>query len=122
MTQIPRGSKDLVCPLHSKTMERVCHMCPLWVQVRGKDANSGKEIDQWNCSLAWLPTLLIENAKQTRSAAAATESFRNEMVRYPALEFARQMAIMRGDAGSQKIEPPRLQEVEQPKLVSVASD
>ena len=43
--------------------------------------NTGKDIDNWGCSIAWLPHLLIENANQTREAGAATESFRNEMVK-----------------------------------------
>jgi len=43
--------------------------------------NTGKEIDEWGCSIAWLPHLLIENAGQVRQGAAATESFRNEMVK-----------------------------------------
>lgn len=62
-------------------MKRVCHKCPLWRQIRGRNPNTGQEIDEWNCSLAWLPTLLIEVAQQSRSGAAATEGFRNEMVK-----------------------------------------
>lgn len=78
--QIPRGDEDLVCPMHHKPMSEVCHKCPLWTHVRVKNPNTGEEIDQWNCSWAWLPMLLIENAQQVRQGAAATESFRNEMV------------------------------------------
>jgi len=32
-------------------------------------------------NIKWLPMLLIENANQVRQGAAATESFRNEMVK-----------------------------------------
>jgi hypothetical protein len=78
--QIPRGHEGLVCPLHKKPMETVCHKCPLWTHVRGANPNTGEEVDRWDCSLAWLPMLLIENAQQMRQAGAATESFRNEMV------------------------------------------
>ena len=39
------------------------------------------EVDEWVCSLASLPMLLIENAQQTRQAGAATESMRNEIVK-----------------------------------------
>ncbi len=55
--------------------------CNWFIQVRGMDPNTGKEVDEWGCSIAWLPHLLIENAKETRQGAAATESFRNEMVK-----------------------------------------
>lgn len=80
MIQIPLGPPNLVCPLHRKAMVKVCHKCPLWVMVRGKDPQSEKEIDEWNCSLSWLPTLLIENAQMSRQTGAAVESFRNEVV------------------------------------------
>jgi hypothetical protein len=80
MAQIPRGTEGLTCPLHKKDMSTVCHKCPLWVQLRGKNPQSNEEIDRWDCSLALLPMLIIEGAQQTRQAGAAIESFRNEMV------------------------------------------
>ena len=67
------------CPLVKK--DCVGLECSWFIQVRGTDPNTGKEVDEWGCSIAWLPHLLIENAKETRQGAAATESFRNEMVR-----------------------------------------
>lgn len=33
-----------------------------------------------DCSIKWLPVLLIESSKETRQAAAAVESLRNENV------------------------------------------
>ena len=81
MPQIPRGPENLYCPLWQKSMFKVCHTCPLWIQLRGKSSNTGMEVDEWVCSLASLPMLLIENAQQTRQAGAATESMRNEIVK-----------------------------------------
>lgn len=78
--QIPRGPDDMTCPLHREPMENVCHTCPWWVKIRGMDPNTGTEIDQWNCAIAWGPMLAINVAQQARQGAAATESFRNEMV------------------------------------------
>lgn len=43
--------------------------------------NTGKEVDEWGCAIAWLPVLMIENSQQQRSTGAAVESFRNEMVK-----------------------------------------
>lgn len=75
------------CPLGAKCEEakivegkQVLFRCPWYVQVRGKDPQSDKEIDQWSCAIAWMPILLIENAKEVRQHAAATESFRNQVV------------------------------------------
>ena len=79
--QIPRAEDGLVCPYHQKDTADVCHRCPKWVQLRGQDPQTGGEIDRWSCSDALLPLLLIENAQQVRQHAAATESFRNEMVK-----------------------------------------
>lgn len=81
MAQIPRGPDNLVCPLHKKSMETVCHRCPWWTQVRGKNPNTGDDVDRWDCSLALLPMLMIENSQQSRQNGAATESMRNELVR-----------------------------------------
>lgn len=68
------------CPLNNfepcKQME-----CAWFMQVRGHNPNTGAEVDEWACSMAWLPMLLIENSQQQRQTGAAVESFRNEMVR-----------------------------------------
>lgn len=67
------------CPLMQK--ECIQLQCNWFIQVRGKNMNTGLDVDEWGCSVAWLPHLLIENANQTREAGAAIESFRNETVR-----------------------------------------
>lgn len=55
--------------------------CAWFMQVRGHNPNTGAEVDEWACSMAWLPILLIENSQQQRGTGAAVESFRNEMVK-----------------------------------------
>jgi hypothetical protein len=55
--------------------------CAWFIQVRGTNPNTGKEVDEWACSMAWMPMLMIENSQQQRSTGAAVESFRNEMVK-----------------------------------------
>ncbi len=81
MKQIPRGPDDLYCPQWRKRMSTVCHTCPLWMQLRGVNPNTGEAVDQWQCAWASLPMLMVENAQQSRQNGAATESMRNEMVR-----------------------------------------
>ena len=67
------------CPLNGfepcKQLE-----CAWFIKVAGMNPNTGKEIEEWGCSMGWLPILLIENAQQSRQTGAAVESFRNEMV------------------------------------------
>lgn len=77
------------CPLGAKCEEvktdnsgkQYIARCPWYIMVRGTDINTGKEVDDWGCAIAWLPTLLINTANESRKGVAATESFRNEMVK-----------------------------------------
>ena len=55
--------------------------CAWFLKISGKDPQSNKDIDEWGCSMAWLPIMMIENSQQQRSTGAAVESFRNEMVK-----------------------------------------
>lgn len=55
--------------------------CAWFMKVRGNNPNTGEEIDDYGCSIAWLPVLMIENSQQQRHTGAAIESFRNEMVK-----------------------------------------
>ena len=68
------------CPLNKfepcKQLE-----CAWFIQIRGTNPNTGKDIDEWGCSMAWMPVLMIENSMQQRHTGAAVESFRNEMVK-----------------------------------------
>lgn len=75
------------CPLGAKCEEvkmengkPVLYRCPWYIQVKGYDTNTGKEVGEWGCAIAWMPTLLINTANEARQGAAATESFRNEVV------------------------------------------
>ena len=55
--------------------------CAWFMKIAGTNPNTGKEVEEWGCSMAWMPMLMIENSQQQRSTSAAVESFRNEMVK-----------------------------------------
>jgi len=55
--------------------------CAWFMKVRGTNPNTGEEVDDYGCSMAWLPVLMIENSRQQNQTGAAVESFRNEMVK-----------------------------------------
>lgn len=55
--------------------------CAWFLKIRGTNPNTGQDVDDWGCSIAWLPILMIENSQQQRQTGAAVESFRNEMVK-----------------------------------------
>lgn len=90
--QIKQGT---FCPLLKKDCVQL--QCNWFIQVRGMNPNTGKEVDEWGCSIAWLPHLLIENANQTRQAGAATESFRNEFVKSAEATINTMVAIARSN-------------------------
>lgn len=55
--------------------------CAWFLKIQGANPNTGEQVDEWGCSMAWLPVLMIENSQQQRQTGAAVESFRNEMVK-----------------------------------------
>jgi hypothetical protein len=71
--------KGNFCPLLKK--ECIGLECAWITQIRGTNPNTGAEIDEWGCSIGWLPVLLVEGSNQQRHTTAAVESFRNETVR-----------------------------------------
>jgi hypothetical protein len=68
------------CPLDSFNPCRQLE-CAWFMKLRGTNPNSGEDVDEWGCSMAWLPVLMIENSQQQRQTSASVDSFRNEMVR-----------------------------------------
>jgi hypothetical protein len=55
--------------------------CAWFMKVAGSNPNTGKEVEEWGCSMAWLPIMVLENSQMQRQTGAAVESFRNEMVK-----------------------------------------
>lgn len=94
--QVPMGPKNLKCPLYRKPMSEVCHECPMWTCIKGKDPQSGEDLDRWECAYALAPLLQIEVARNVRQVQAATESFRNEMIK------AQTALIQQGEAMKQQ--------------------
>jgi hypothetical protein len=67
------------CPLLKK--DCVGLQCAWFTRIQGVDMNTGNQVDEYQCAIAWMPMLLIENSGQQRQTSAAVESFRNEMVK-----------------------------------------
>lgn len=71
------------CPLGSKCEEikdGKIHRCAWFTQLAGTNPQTGEQLNERGCAMAWLPVLLVENSQQQRATGAAVESFRNEMV------------------------------------------
>jgi hypothetical protein len=54
--------------------------CAWFIQMTGTNPQTGEQVDEWGCSVALLPMLMIENARESSQTGAAVESFRNVMV------------------------------------------
>jgi hypothetical protein len=72
------------CPLGSECEEAKdgkIYRCRWYIEVKGKHPQTGEDINEWDCSMAWLPTLTLEMSRTNRGQTSALESFRNEMVK-----------------------------------------
>jgi hypothetical protein len=72
---MPKDVTEKTCPLG-----HTCATCLWHVHLYGQHPQTGALLDNWGCAIAYLPVLLVEGSQQTKQAAAAIESFRNEMV------------------------------------------
>lgn len=82
---------EMVCPLNGalcikgkredfpKDKAGQAHQCRWWVHLYGKDPQSDKTVDQWDCAMAWLPTTSIEGSQMTRQLTSTLDEHRTEM-------------------------------------------
>ena len=76
---MPIFDPDGKCPLLNKKC--IKHQCVWYIMLQGKNPQSGQNVQEWGCSIAWIPLLLVENTGKQVQTNAAVESFRNEMVK-----------------------------------------
>jgi len=80
---------EMVCPLNGKMCiggrrsdfpkDKMGNLlqCRWWIHLYGKDPQSEKTIDQWDCSIAWFPTLQTEVAQMERHTTASIDKLAN---------------------------------------------
>lgn len=79
-------TKTAICPLLRKPCIGID--CEWHAHLLGLNPQTGADVDNSMCSIRALPMLLVENARQVRDGAAATESMRNEIVRASGAQVA----------------------------------
>jgi hypothetical protein len=85
----------ITCPLGSEC-ERIngdhIERCAWFIELEGKHPQTGKEIRESKCAMAWQPLLIIEGNAESRGASAAIQSLRNETIKRQekALEVVRE--------------------------------
>lgn len=70
--------RKYICPILKK--ECIGLECSWIIKMEGYDINTGQKLNEWTCTVAALPKLLIENAGMQRQTGAAIDSFKDEMV------------------------------------------
>ncbi len=77
MEAFPAPPKDKYCPQWRRKMSAVCPTCIKWIKLRGTCANTGREVDGFQCAdvAQFMGTLAVSD--QVRQAGIATESMRN---------------------------------------------
>lgn len=51
--------------------------CRWWQHIAGKDPQSEKQVDFWDCAIAWLPTTTLEAAQRAHQAGASIDKVAN---------------------------------------------
>jgi hypothetical protein len=90
-----------VCPLLKK--ECIEHQCAWYTHVLGKNPQTAKDMDHWDCAVKWLPLLITESARQTHNVAASVDSMRNEVIE-------RQDVLNNAVGRARPQTPPRLED------------
>jgi len=68
---------DDLCPFDKQPC--VKHQCKLYLGLIGSNPQTGEPAKEYDCAINWQVVVTLEGNKETRQAAAATESFRNEV-------------------------------------------
>ena len=74
----------LTCPLGSECQKIVgeeIHQCSWYIKLAGKDPQTGKDVDDYRCAIAWQPILAIEGNGINVGVAQSVQSLRNETVK-----------------------------------------
>lgn len=74
----------ITCPLGSQCEEikdNKLHRCAWYTQLAGQNPQTGEQINEWKCAMAWMPIMMVENAQTNRGQTAAICSMRDETIK-----------------------------------------
>ena len=72
------------CPLGSTCREvkdGKLITCAWFIKLQGKNPQTGENIDDYRCAIAWQPILAIEGNGTSQGIASSIQSLRNETVK-----------------------------------------
>jgi len=71
---------QIICPLGcecEKAVKGHVERCAWYTDIIGVNPQTGEEMNESKCAMSLMPVMMIEQARQMRSTAAALESHRN---------------------------------------------
>ncbi len=81
---MPAFDPDAPCPHYNgkkcSLMRHKHRGCAKWLSMDFTNNKTGETVTEWGCTDFWTPIMAMQAAQESRGAAAATESFRNQMV------------------------------------------
>jgi hypothetical protein len=76
----PKHADDgMYCPMWRSLCVKVCHTCEFWDHIRGKNPQTGTDIDHWACTMKMQTFLSIENTLAQRQTTASIDALRKEV-------------------------------------------
>ncbi len=75
MTKLKQGD---LCPLIGESCRQL--ECMWYTKVSGVHPQTGENVEEYGCAVAWIPFLQMDNTMHVNQAGAAIESLRNETV------------------------------------------
>ena len=63
-----------------RDVNQAVYVISVAAELTGMHPQTGAKMDHFDCSMAWLPVLLVEATRTTSGVSAAVESMRNEVV------------------------------------------
>ena len=75
---------EFFCPLGSTCEEAkdgVIRRCAWYTKMVGLDPNTGESVDDWACSMAWMPMLQVETSKTNRGRTEALDNLRDAAIK-----------------------------------------
>jgi hypothetical protein len=99
------ASEAKFCPFIKKNC--VKHKCVLYAHLIGMNPQTGQPTDEWGCSLAVLPILLVENSNVSRQATASMDKVANEVRHHHQSFLGAVSQTVRDRIGNTNLQIPR---------------
>ena len=119
----PKTKKVCACPLNGKVCsdgiredfplseDKINRLrCRWWQHIYGKDPQTEKLVDEFDCSIAWLPVTTVETSQMAHQTSASVDKVANVMNRNLSRMVRGMIAVARRQGLGPVDEPKKLSE------------